>query len=168
MHSLNGSKYGKLQWNTYKFFNLILIYTAVVVNWASYHEHKQCNLWGVWTLEILDPSIMKGSSIIFCPLGVHPHIAWDARLKLPMTTKLKVQYSITPINGEVQVHFSTFDNHYCSTFWNQNITRSFINVNHLVHGDACNPSILLEDFLHVSFYNLERVQVPNKNPAMQY
>ena len=36
---------------------------------------------------------------------------------------------------------------------------------HLVHGYASDPPVLLEDFLHISLHDLERVQVPNKNPV---
>ena len=36
-----------------------------------------------------------------------------------------------------------------------------------MHGDASQPSIFLEQFLHIRLYDLERVQIPNKHPEQE-
>ena len=81
--------------------------------------------------------------------GVHCKIE---ALPTQSNVKLQTRYS-TSINGEQK-----------SNWCNSNSLLIRI-LNHLVHGNASDPAVLLEDFLHISLHYLERVQVPNKNPV---
>ena len=77
----------------------------------------------------------------------------------------KMEALPTQSNVQLQTRYSTSINGEQKSNWCNSNSLLIRILNHLVHGNASDPAVLLEDFLHISLHYLERVQVPNKNPV---
>ena len=77
----------------------------------------------------------------------------------------KIEALPTQSNVQLQTRYSTSINGEQKSNWCNSNSLLIRILSHLVHGNASDPAVLLEDFLHISLHYLERVQVPNKNPV---
>ena len=77
----------------------------------------------------------------------------------------KMEALPTQSNVKLQTRYSTSINGEQKSNWCNSNSLLIRILSHLVHGNASDPAVLLEDFLHISLHYLERVQVPNKNPV---